>query len=133
MRAFAFLVVLLAGCGKGSDSGGGYSPSAPSRPVMQEIEIHPNGLSEAYTLNPASADQKYKGRTIITKMPWTMERQGASTVARAGRIVYFFVSEEEAAKVQPGTLYRVQGRCEGLRGDEIIISDVRILGETTAK
>lgn len=143
MRAALFMVVLLAGCGKDRDLGGYLSSSsepksskpanpgsAPVIPDPAAIRVAPGELSQAYTYNPAAADRKYKGKTIEIEMPWLMERQGGETIVRSGRLVYRFASEDEAAKVEPSTVYLVRGRCDGLMGNSLVISSVRIVGIT---
>lgn len=131
MRTAILLSLLLLGCGK---------RDAANQPVKHDekevaaselpIKIHPNQLSEEYTVNPAAADEKFKGKILETKMPWlTMARENGKTVLRSGRLVYRFATEEEAAKVKPSTFYRARGRCEGLVGNDIVLSKVWILSE----
>lgn len=135
MRPVLFAALLaLAGCGEREHSGGGGGGAGGNAVPVASREsvpfVHINPLMEAYTRNPASADQKYKGRTIETKMPWLeMEQAGGRTILRAGRVVYRFVSEAEAAKVETLKWYRVRGVCEGLKGDDLVIADVRIVSE----
>ena len=131
MRTILLLSLLLAGCGK--------RDAAHQPGKIDEQEVNPAdlpmkcyrvGLAEDYGRNPAAADEKYKGKIIEIDMPWlTMEQYSGNTILRAGRIVYRFANEEEAAKVRPSTFYRVRGRCEGLMGSDIVLSKVWILGE----
>lgn len=136
---------LLAGCGKDRDGGGYLSPNTTQPNTTQKvakkhapkpapvgeaaIRIHPNGLMQEYQQNPARADQKYKGKLIDTEMPWiVMAREGGETVIRAGRLLYRFAAEEEAAKVESSTVYLVRGECRGMVGGSLVIAEVRILG-----
>ena len=131
MRTILLLSLLLIGCGKRDAA---HQPGKIDEQEMSPdelpIKVHPNQLSEEYTINPAAADEKFRNKILETKMPWlTMQRVGGKTTLRAGRIVYRFASEEEAAKVKPSTFYRVRGRCDGLVGSDIVLSKVWILGE----
>ena len=131
MRTILLLSLLLAGCGKRDAAHQpGKIDEQEVSPTELPVKVHPNQLSEEYTVNPADADEKFKDKILETKMPWlTMQRVGGRTTLRAGRLVYQFASEEEAAKVKPSTFYRVRGRCEGLSGSDIVLSKVWILGE----
>lgn len=131
MRTILLLSLLLIGCGKRDAA---HQPGKIDEQEMSADELpiktSPVQLAEGYTQNPASADEKFKGRIIEIEMPWlVMSQEGGKTILRNGRFVYRFASEEEAAKVKPGTFYRVRGRCEGLVGNDIVLSKVWLLGE----
>ena len=135
MRIILLLSLVFAGCGKRD------AAHQPGKIDEREVSLselpvktNPVRLVEDYTRNPAAADEKFKGKLIEIEMPWlTMEQHGGKTILRAGRIVYRFANEEEAAKVKPGTFYRVRGRCEGLAGSDIVLSKVWVLGEWRAE
>lgn len=134
----ALLAVLAAavGCGKGGEATTGVEADKPPFSLIN-LDI----LTNDYRDNPATADAKYKAR--VGKVPLSgpvMDRRGQDTVAiwkpptmlrKAERasVVFRFTSETEAAKVERGKLYTVEGVCQGLVGDEVVFTRSRVLAD----
>lgn len=108
------------------------------------IEIKSETLSDEYRDNPATADTKYKGVTIRTQAFTNMEKQNGDTVCVYERpggehnhkqppVVFHFRSEAEAAKMEKGKWYTVEGHLDGLIDGKIHVQRVTVLGSYPLK
>lgn len=121
------LTVFAVGCGGGKN--------VPDVRDGSTSEAALDELLKAYSVNPAAADEKYKGKVLkVVAYPVRMKRIDENTVAdyypighmdpaRAAR--FYFASEAEAAKLKPGPSYTITGTCEGLSGNVVVFRDCK--------
>lgn len=108
-------------------------------------EVQAFDVLTAYAKNPAAADKQYKDKRLkVLVSEVAIRRRGEirdngdtpandETVAvfspargdmtPSRYALFYFVSENEVAKLKPGTQYAITGDCEGLSGNTVVFRD----------